>query len=154
MVRDFGAATGWRRDVKKVTVQKQSNGSVHFQEEGKNGTIKYELSDDLPGQRMVTRILKTDLGYSGKWTYVFAPENEGTRSTITEDGEVANPVFRFMSRYVFGQTATLDSYLTALSKSSVKTLSHNRSSPTMAKVYGRQRGYRASDRAWGWPDRV
>jgi hypothetical protein len=65
---------------------------------------------------MVTRILDTDLGYSGKWIYVFASENGGTRVTITEDGEVSNVIFRFMSRYIFGHTATLDGYLSSLAK--------------------------------------
>ena len=51
---------------------------------------------------MAPRILYTDLGYSGKWTYVFAQENGDARVTITEDGEVSNALFRFMSRYVFG----------------------------------------------------
>jgi hypothetical protein len=36
--------------------------------------------------------------------------------TIREDGEVSNVIFRFMSRYVFGQTSTIDSYLTSLAK--------------------------------------
>jgi hypothetical protein len=35
---------------------------------------------------------------------------------ITEKGEVSNVLFRFMSRYVFGHTSTIDSYLTALAK--------------------------------------
>ena len=33
---------------------------------------------------------------------------------ITEDGEVYNPIFRFVSRFVFGQTRMLDAYLRAL----------------------------------------
>ena len=36
--------------------------------------------------------------------------------TIREDGEVSNVIFRFMSRYIFGQTATIDSYLQSLAK--------------------------------------
>jgi hypothetical protein len=64
----------------------------------------------------VTTIRDTDLGYSGQWTYMFTPENGGTRVTIREDGEVSNVIFRFMSRYVFGQTATMDGYLNSLAK--------------------------------------
>jgi len=89
---------------------------VHLREEGKNGTVNYELAEDVPGKRMVMQILDTDLGYSGKWTYVFAPENDGARVTITEDGEVSNTLFRFMSRYVFGHTATLDAYMSSLAR--------------------------------------
>ena len=116
VIRDFSSAPAWRSDVKRVEVQTRPDGKIHLREEGKNGTVNYELAEDVPGKRMVTRILDTDLGYSGKWTYVFAPENGGARVTITEDGEVSNALFRFMSRYVFGHTATLDAYLSALAR--------------------------------------
>ena len=32
------------------------------------------------------------------------------------DGEIYNPVFRFMSRFVLGQTRTMGAYLRALGK--------------------------------------
>lgn len=116
VVRDFGSAPRWRSDVKQVDVETQPNGPVYFREVGSNDTVNYELVEDIPGTRMVTRIRDTDLGYSGQWTYTFAPENGGTRLTIREDGVVSNVIFRFMSRYVFGHTATIDSYLAALAK--------------------------------------
>lgn len=115
VVRDFGSAPKWRSDVKRIDVDAQPGAPVYFREEGKNGTINYELVEDVPSQRMVTRIRDTDLGFSGQWTYLLAPENGGTRVTIREDGEVSNVIFRFMSHYVFGQTATIDTYLTSLS---------------------------------------
>jgi hypothetical protein len=116
VVRDFGSAPSWRPDVKQMEVEPQGAGPMYFREVGKNGTTNYELVEDLPAERMVTRIRDTDLGYSGQWTYVLTAENGGTRVTIREDGEVSNVLFRFMSRYVFGHTATMDSYLTALAK--------------------------------------
>ena len=112
VVRDFSSAPNWRADVKRIEVETP----VYFREEGKHGTVNYELVEDVPAQRMVTRIRDTDLGYSGQWTYSFTPENGGTRVTIREDGEVSNVLFRFMSRYVFGQTSTIDSYLTSLAR--------------------------------------
>ena len=116
VVRDFESAPKWRSDVKEVEVEVRAGGPVHFREVGKNGTVNYELAEDVPAERMVTRILDTDLGYSGQWTYTFALDSGGTRVTIREDGEVSNVIFRFMSHYVFGQTATIDSYLTSLAK--------------------------------------
>ena len=112
VVRDFGSTPKWRADVKRIEVETP----VYFREVGKHGTVNYELVEDVPAQRMVTRIRDTDLGYAGQWTYSFTPENGGTRVTIREDGEVSNVLFRFMSRYVFGQTSTIDSYLTSLAK--------------------------------------
>jgi hypothetical protein len=35
---------------------------------------------------------------------------------ITEDGEVYNPLFRFMARFIFGYEATIGSYMSALEK--------------------------------------
>ena len=116
VVRDFSSAPRWRADLKLVEVTQSPNGRVHFREDGKNGSVNYELAEDVPGQRIVTRITDTDLGYSGKWTYVFAAEGPNTRVTITEDGEVSNVIFRFLSRYAFGHTATIDTYLTSLGK--------------------------------------
>ena len=116
LVRDFGSAPKWRADVKHVDVEDGPGGPVLFREDGANGLINYELIEDVPGERMVTRIGDKDLGYSGQWTYTFAAESSGTRVTIREDGEVSNVLFRFMSRYVFGHTATMDSYLTSLAK--------------------------------------
>jgi len=115
-VRDFGSAPKWRADVKRIEVEAPQGGPVYFREEGKHGTVNYELVEDVPAQKMVTRIRDTDLGYSGQWTYSFTPENGGTRVTIREDGEVSNVLFRFMSRYIFGQTSTIDAYLTSLAK--------------------------------------
>ena len=112
VVRDFSSAPKWRADVKRMEVETP----VYFREVGKHGTVNYELVEDVPAQRMVTRIRDTDLGYAGQWTYSFTPESGGTRVTIREDGEVSNVLFRFMSRYVFGQTSTIDSYLTSLAK--------------------------------------
>ena len=116
VTRDFASMPKWRADVREVKVTTEPNGRVHFREEGKHGSVNYELTEDFPGRRMVTTITDTDLGYSGKWTYVFVAEGAGTRLTITEDGEVSNVIFRFLSRYAFGHTATIDSYLTSLGK--------------------------------------
>ena len=116
VTRDFASMPKWRADLRGVTVSTAPDGRVYFREDGKQGSINYELAEDVPGQRMVTRITDTDLGYAGKWTYVFASEGANTRITITEDGEVSNVIFRFLSRYAFGHTASLDAYLTSLGK--------------------------------------
>lgn len=116
VAREFESMPKWRSDVREVKVTTDPNGRLDFREEGKHGAVNYELTEDIPGRRMVTTITDTDLGYAGKWTYVFADEGSGTRLTITEDGVVSNVIFRFLSRYAFGHTATIDSYLTSLGK--------------------------------------
>lgn len=115
-VRDFASTPKWRAGLKQVDVEATPGGPVYFREVGKHDTINYELIEDVPAERMVTKIRDTNLGYAGQWSYTFAPEGGGTRVTIREDGEVSNVLFRFMSRYVFGHTSTIDSYLTSLAK--------------------------------------
>ena len=116
VARDFAGIPKWRTDVRSVDVKAGAEGRVQFREEGKHGAVNYELIEDVPARRMVTRITDTDLGYAGKWTYVFAAEGSNTRVTITEDGVVSNVLFRFLSRYAFGHAATIDTYLAALGK--------------------------------------
>lgn len=116
VARDFESAPKWRADVRSVSAKTGAAGRIQFREEGKHGAVNYELTEEVPGRRMVTRITDTDLGYAGKWTYLFVAEGSNTRLTITEDGEVSNVIFRFLSRYAFGHTATIDTYLTSLGK--------------------------------------
>jgi uncharacterized membrane protein len=116
LVRDVDKSPTWRPDVKSVDLLGEPNGKLNYREHGKQGDVTYELTEDVAGERIVTRILDQDLGYSGTWTIVFTPESGGTRVRITENGEVSNLMFRFMSRYIFGHSSTIDGYLTSLAK--------------------------------------
>jgi hypothetical protein len=69
--------------------------------------------ESRPPERLVTRIAD-GLPFGGTWTVEVAPEGAGARVTITERGEVYNPIFRVLSRYVVGHTATMDRFLAAL----------------------------------------
>lgn len=64
---------------------------------------------------LVANIADKGLPFGGSWDYKLEPEGSGTRITITENGEVYNPLFRFVSRYMMGHTATIDKYLKSLS---------------------------------------
>ena len=44
------------------------------------------------------------------------PSPTGSTLTITEDGWVGNPIFRFVSRYVMGHHATMDGMLKAVAE--------------------------------------
>lgn len=114
VARDFGSAPSWRRNLLQVEWPDPVNGLVRFREVSKDGSVTYKIVEDTPGEKLVTRIVDRDLGYSGSWTYEFLPAENGARVRVTEDGEVSNILFRFLSRFVFGHTSTIDSYLLAL----------------------------------------
>lgn len=116
VVRDFAKAPTWRPDLVGMEMLDAADNRPRFRECGKHGCVTYEVMEDVPGQRLVIRIVDQNLGYSGSWTYDFSPTPSGMRLRIEEQGEVSNLLFRFMSRFVFGQTATLDAYLDSLGK--------------------------------------
>jgi hypothetical protein len=80
------------------------------------GPITFEQQESIPERRFVARIADTDQGFGGTWTYDIEPATNGSRVTITERGFVTNPLFRFMSRFVFGYHGTQEAYLRALGK--------------------------------------
>jgi uncharacterized protein YndB with AHSA1/START domain len=113
VLQDVERYPEWRSDVKTVEVLTRAP-TVRWREHGSNGAITFEAQEVQPPSRMIGRIADTSLAFGGSWTYVLQSEGTGTRLSITEHGEVYNPVFRFMSRFVFGHTATMERYLADL----------------------------------------
>jgi hypothetical protein len=60
----------------------------------------------------VTRIVD-ETAFGGTWTMEITPTPSGSRLTITERGEIYNPVFRALARFVFGYEGTIASCLAA-----------------------------------------
>ena len=105
----------WRSDVKKVDVTTEK-GVTRFREDGSNGPILFEITERVSPRRFVTRIADKSLPFGGRWIYEITPTAAGSELRITEEGEVYNPFFRFVSRFIMGHTATIDAYLAAVKK--------------------------------------
>lgn len=76
--------------------------------------LRIAVSAESPPTRLVTDIVpEPGAPFGGRWIYELRPEGGGTALTVTEDGWVANPVFRLVS-VLAGHHATLDSYLRAI----------------------------------------
>lgn len=106
----------WRPDVKSCELVQQG-GKTFQRETSKRGeTILYELEGSRPPLAIQRRIATDNLPYAGTWTFALEPSRGVTRVRITEDGEVYNPIFRFVSKFILGQTATQDAYLKALGR--------------------------------------
>jgi hypothetical protein len=74
--------------------------------------VRIEVSE--PPSRLVTRIADPTLPFGGTWTFALAPDGRGTRLTITEDGEVYNPIVRTLQKLFFSPYKTMDTYIAAL----------------------------------------
>jgi uncharacterized protein YndB with AHSA1/START domain len=111
VITDAKNFPSWRPSVKNVEVLPDSAGRKRFREAGSDGSILYEIEQAAPNTRLVTRIADRSLPFGGSWTYELIPDGDSTTLRITENGEVYNPVFRFLSRFVMGHTSTMDRYL-------------------------------------------
>jgi len=79
------------------------------------GTVKVAVVESVAPSRFVTKIVD-ETAFGGTWTIEIAPAGNGSRLTVTERGEVYNLIFRTLSRFVFGYTGTMDSFLAAAQK--------------------------------------
>lgn len=115
-ITDVDAMPSWREGVKSVQRLPDRNGLPAYVEVSSSGALPYETVQMDPPRKLVTRIADPKLPFGGTWTFDITPTNEGATLRITEQGYVTNPFFRFMSRFVFGQTGTMESYLKSLAK--------------------------------------
>lgn len=113
----------WRPGVRSVEIVPDMSGHLLWVERSGQGwsaqEIPYQMMELVPPVgatpgRMVTRIASPNLPFGGTWTYELSAADGGTLLRITENGEVRSVIFRFVSRYVMGQTKTMEDYLNAL----------------------------------------
>jgi uncharacterized protein YndB with AHSA1/START domain len=116
VLADIDAYPKWRADVRSVERLPDRDGRPVWMERSAHGAVTYEALRFEAPSVLETRIATDGLPYGGRWVYALSADGAGTRLTITEYGEVYNPVFRALARFVFGYTATMDAYLEALSR--------------------------------------
>jgi uncharacterized protein YndB with AHSA1/START domain len=128
LMTDLAGSAAWRPDIEKVEVLPDENGHDRWREIDQRGqVITFERVEVEAPRRLVQRIADTGLPFGGSWTYEIAPDGDGSIVTITEQGEVYNPLFRFVSKFIFGHSATIERYLQAL-----ELASHRKVEPTIA----------------------
>lgn len=114
---DFMSAPSWRSGLKSVVVSSHSaTGRQRIVENSKTGKMTMEVEQLVPPTRFVTRIVDEGLPYGGAWAHALEAQGNATKVTITEHGEVYNPVFRFIAKYIMGHTGTMDAYLADLAR--------------------------------------
>jgi Polyketide cyclase / dehydrase and lipid transport len=113
-ITDIDAFPSWRKGVKSVERLPDRAGKTAWAEHTSNGRIPLVVERSEPPRLLVLRIADPDLPFGGNWTYELTPAPGGTTLTITENGEVYNPIFRFMARFIFGYDGTMKEYLQSL----------------------------------------
>ena len=115
LINEHSNQVAWRSGLRAVEVKTNNKGNTIIIETDNNGdAIRFEIIELIPQQKLVSKIADKTLPFGGTWTISLKPSQQGCLLTITEQGEVYNPFFRFMSRFIFGHTASIDNYMTDL----------------------------------------
>ncbi len=104
---DFKSYPGWRKNLRSVDVTSDTSW-IETDQRGRQ--LPFVVITQEPTTKMVTMINSKELPFGGTWTFTLRNETDKTLVTITEDGEVYNPVFRFVSRFIIGYSASLNQY--------------------------------------------
>ena len=117
VVRDLGSIPGWWTEITVSERLADRDGREAWRQKMSGWDVPLVILESDPPRRLVTKIDSGEnASFGGTWTYELTSVPEGTQVRITEDGWVSNPIFRFLSRFVFGYYGSLDGYLKALGK--------------------------------------
>jgi len=115
-ITDSAAFPKWRTGITAVQPLPEENGLPGWVETSSFGEMPLRVIESDAPRRLRMRIASDALPFGGTWTCEIAAADNGAMLRITEDGFVKNALFRFLSRFVFGHTATIEQYLKDLGK--------------------------------------
>jgi Polyketide cyclase / dehydrase and lipid transport len=110
---DFRAFPQWRNSLQRV---EPISDSEWTEVDRHNQRLPMKIVSADPG-RILTAITGKDLPFGGGWEFTLRPRGSDTQLMITENGEVYNPIFRFVSKFIMGHTATMRQYAADLARS-------------------------------------
>lgn len=117
LISDVDSFATWAPGVKSVEKLPPRDGQeawkLHFR---RRDSMSFALVERKEPTRFVTRIID-ESAFGGTWTWVLTPEGKHvTLLSITEDGDIYNPMFRFVTMFFLGYHGTIDKHLKALSE--------------------------------------
>ncbi|WP_327675958.1 SRPBCC family protein [Kitasatospora sp. NBC_00458] len=112
VLTDTGLHPAWRRGLSHVEpLPAAADGRPRWREYGRHGYTTYEVLESAAPHLLVTGIADRDLPYGGTWTYRLTPAGAGCTLTVTERGEVYQPLYRAVSHYVTGEGSAVHRFL-------------------------------------------
>jgi uncharacterized protein YndB with AHSA1/START domain len=113
IITDFQAQPRWFSGVRSSIRVADINGHPTYREDLDGFKAEMETAEWDPPRRLVRVVHSENAGFRGSWTWLLAPEGDGTRLTLIEQAEVDNPLFRVMIA-MMDETATIRTYADAL----------------------------------------
>ena len=115
-IRTVSAFPAWRSDIDDVELVDTAQSQVRWREMSTRRSMLLGIvTEDAPHQ-LVVRILDDDLPFSGEWEWTLRAEGASTHVTITERGEIGNPIFRLIGTYFIGHTKMIERVLHDLAR--------------------------------------
>lgn len=115
-VSDMQSQPTWRSDLESARRLEDHDGRPVWLQHTGSGDWRLELTEVEPPDRLVATVADSSQGFGGTWTYVLAAQGDSTRLTITENGFIDSPLFRFFARFVYGLHGTQETYLRDLGR--------------------------------------
>lgn len=113
---NFDGLPEWMPGVRAVQRLDAVEGKDRWLYETTEGELTIEVVTRVAPTLLTIRTVRSKLAFGGTWTQRISPTATGSLLTISEYGWILNPFFRFMARYVFGNSTTLDVALAALGR--------------------------------------
>lgn len=117
VIRDLEKVPSWWPEVKSSTRLPDQGGEERFQQTlGDNFSMTLIVKESVRPSRLRT-VIDAPAGspFGGAWIYELAPSGSDTEIRLTENGWIANPLFRVVA-WIMGYHRTLDDYLTAVGR--------------------------------------
>lgn len=111
-ITDYANMPQWRSELKKIERMPDVNGHEVWKEYNSAGEMPLETIESTPPRKLVRKI-GAGLPFGGGWTYELTPDGSGTQLKITENGEVYNPIFRVVGKFM-DPAASMTTFLTGL----------------------------------------
>ncbi|MEI1280127.1 polyketide cyclase [Leptospira venezuelensis] len=113
IIRNVSEYKNWRSGLKSVSIESDK---IWMESDAHGNNIRFGIIEERFPNYLRNKILNEDLPFGGGWEFEINQNGPNSKLKITEKGFVTNPLFRVLSKFVFGHDATLKTYLEDLSK--------------------------------------
>lgn len=113
-IRDVARFPEWRDDMIDAEVL-NGYGGLAWREISSAGSVAYAVVEEDTPRMMTARVLDDDHPFAGTWTWMLDATDGNTRVTLTQRGEIGNPLVRF-ARSIRGYDKDIAAYLESLTR--------------------------------------
>ena len=110
-IRNFKDYPQWRTKLKKLTVIDETQWT---EVDNRGDSITLGIIEADVENRLAVKIMDETLPFGGTWVYELNGTDNSVTLKITENGEVYNPIYRFIGYFFMDQSATIKQYLNDL----------------------------------------